>query len=147
MSICTDLLTAWTRAFTGRSNWRILPEALRSEQHHHHPRAGRKYFPLQMAPAAVQASWSCSETLQELSELLAVNCHQIWARRKKFDLENMGAALHDQLVPYDLLTDLEKEKDLRFSNELIKFLQLNGYRMQRYLGRRACQVQISIRSS
>jgi ryanodine receptor 2 len=61
---------------------------------------------------------------------LAMNCHDIWARRKRDDLDSVGAELHDFLVPYDLLTDQERTKDLEFANELIKFLQLTGYRMQ-----------------
>ena len=69
--------------------------------------------------------------LDELSQLLAVNCHQLWARKKKYDLENIGASLHDLLVPYDLLTDMEKERDQRFTTELLKYLQISGYRMQR----------------
>lgn len=67
----------------------------------------------------------------ELATALAVNCHHIWARRKKNDLENMGASLHHKIVPYDLLTDREKAADLQFSFELVKFLILNGYRLQK----------------
>lgn len=44
----------------------------------------------------------------------------------------MGAALHHKIVPYDLLTDREKASDLQFSFELVKFLILNGYRLQKW---------------
>ena len=59
-----------------------------------------------------------------------MNCHNIWGRKKKNDLEAIGAGLHNLLVPYDLLTDIDRAKDLEFSNELVKFLVINGYRLQ-----------------
>ena len=63
---------------------------------------------------------------------LATNYHQIWGKKKKYDLENIGAGLHNLLVPYELLTEGEKSKYSQFDNELIKFLQSSGYRFNRY---------------
>jgi hypothetical protein len=68
---------------------------------------------------------------KQLSEVLAMNCHELWAKRKKTDLEIIGAGLHHLLVPYALLTDKEKSKDIQFSQDFIKFLQMDGYRIQR----------------
>ena len=48
------------------------------------------------------------------------------------ELENVGAGIHHLLVPYDLMTDREKQKDIQFAQEFLKFLQMNGYRIQRY---------------
>lgn len=71
--------------------------------------------------------------LYQLAETLAMNCHEVWTSKKKVELESVGAAVHHLLVPYELLTDREKTKDLHFAQELIKFLQTNGYRIQRYI--------------
>lgn len=62
---------------------------------------------------------------------LSLNYHQIWSKKKKYDLENIGAGLHNLLVPYELLTEGEKSKYSQFSNELIKFVQSMGYRFQK----------------
>jgi hypothetical protein len=48
------------------------------------------------------------------------------------ELENVGAGIHHLLVPNDLMTDREKQKDIQFAQEFLKFLQMNGYRIQRY---------------
>lgn len=69
---------------------------------------------------------------KSLAETIAINCHELWAKKKKMELENVGAAHHHLLVPYDLMTDREKQKDIQFGQEFLKFLQMNGYRIQRY---------------
>ena len=69
--------------------------------------------------------------LKELAINLSTNYHQIWSKQKKIDLENVGAGLHHLLVTYELLTDREKSKYLEFSFDLLKFLILNGYRVQK----------------
>jgi RyR domain len=43
-----------------------------------------------------------------------------------------GAALHPQIVPYDLLTDKEKFKNRERSQELLKYLQFMGYKLLRF---------------
>lgn len=60
-----------------------------------------------------------------------MNYHHIWSKKKKIDLENIGTAIHNLLVPYELLTDREKVKYIEFSNDLVKYLQQIGYRFQR----------------
>lgn len=41
----------------------------------------------------------------------------------------VGGQLHPQMVPFDLLTDKEKKKNRERSQELLKYLQYEGYRV------------------
>ncbi|CAF3294948.1 unnamed protein product, partial [Rotaria sp. Silwood2] len=64
----------------------------------------------------------------ELSEALARNAHEIWAKQRKNRLAAIGGGLHSRFVPYDLLTHKEKQKDLKFYQDLVKYLNIFGYR-------------------
>ncbi|CAF4061993.1 unnamed protein product, partial [Rotaria sordida] len=66
---------------------------------------------------------------EELSEALARNAHEIWAKRLKDRLAAIGGGLHCRLVPFELLTDKEKQKDLKFYQDLVKYLHTFGYRV------------------
>jgi len=44
---------------------------------------------------------------------------------------HIGGAISPQLVPYDLLTDKEKRKDRERSQEFLKYLQYQGYKLHR----------------
>jgi ryanodine receptor 2 len=76
--------------------------------------------------------------------VLAENAHEIWARQLKnrlaaignpslsslkSSLSSLGGGLHPRLVPYHLLTDTEKQKDLKFYQDLVKYLNIFGYRV------------------
>lgn len=70
-----------------------------------------------------------TKEIEDLSATLAVNCHNIWAKRKMLDLESIGAELHHLVVHWELLTDKDKQGHMLFTIELMKVLQLNGVRV------------------
>lgn len=72
-----------------------------------------------------------SREMQNMAERLAENAHDIWAKKKREDLNSSGGTIHAQLVPYDLLTDKEKRKDRERSQEFLKYLQYQGYKLHR----------------
>ncbi|KAH9493479.1 Ryanodine receptor 2 [Dermatophagoides farinae] len=68
--------------------------------------------------------------MQTMAERLAENAHDIWAKSVREQSRMMGGGIiHPQMVPYDLLTDREKKKNRERSQELLKFLQFEGYKV------------------
>ncbi|CAM4821409.1 unnamed protein product, partial [Rotaria magnacalcarata] len=45
-----------------------------------------------------------------------------------------GGDIHSRLVPFEQLTDKEKQKDLRFYQDLIKYINTFGYRIDKNIG-------------
>lgn len=73
-----------------------------------------------------------SREMQNMAERLAENSHDIWAKKKREEIDTCGGAIHSQLVPYDLLTDKEKKKDRERSQEFLKYMQYQGLKLHKY---------------
>lgn len=77
------------------------------------------------------------KTIIEISEKLAENTHEVWAQGRmsegwvygeKLDRERK---IHPLLVPYDELSESEKDYDRRTSLETLKLLLKLGYRIEK----------------
>jgi len=77
------------------------------------------------------------EALLQLTERLAQNTHDLWARRRlsegwSYGLERDDATKeHPCLVPYDQLLESEKQYDRITAMEAIKAIITLGYRIER----------------
>ena len=78
-----------------------------------------------------------SSDLQELVERLAQNNHDNWARRRmdegwSYGIErNDKAKQHPDLVPYDQLTETERDYDRKTVVEAIKAIIALGYEVRK----------------
>jgi hypothetical protein len=86
-------------------------------------------------PHPVDTSQVNLEDLQSLLEGLARNAHEIWAQQRLRDGWTYGAhrddvkRTHPCLVPYENLSESEKEYDRVMVNETLKTILALGYRI------------------
>lgn len=73
----------------------------------------------------------------ELSEILAKNTHEVWAKGRieegwKFGTKRDDVLkTHPGLVPYEDLSDEEKDYDRRTSEETLKLIIKLGYKIEK----------------
>lgn len=81
-----------------------------------------------------------SKDILELTELLAGNTHEIWARDRLAEGWRYGSERDDAkkehpcLVPYEELPESEKEYDRNTAMETLKVISALGYRIERNQG-------------
>ena len=75
------------------------------------------------------------DDLYELKEKIAENVHEVWAYGRQKEGWRYGETRNDQkketpcMVPYDELTDAEKEYDRNTAMETLKLIIKLGYRI------------------
>lgn len=83
------------------------------------------------------ASVALSEDLMQLTEQLAKNTHDHWAKLRIEEGWKWGAKRddatkeHPDLVPYNELSESEKEYDRRTAMETIKAILALGYKVEK----------------
>lgn len=83
------------------------------------------------------SSVSLPQSVRELTELLAKNTHENWARQRMDDgwrygpRRDDGAKEHPSLVPYEDLSESEKEYDRRTALEALKTILALGYKIEK----------------
>lgn len=77
------------------------------------------------------------EELSALAEDIAKNVHEVWSEGRMKDGwkygegRNDAAKLHPCLVPYEELTEAEKEYDRKTSQETLKLIMKHGFKIVR----------------
>ena len=78
-----------------------------------------------------------SADLQELTEEMARNVHEVWSQSRIKDgwtygpERNDAAKTHPCLVPYDELTETEKDYDRNTSQETLKLILKLGFEIKK----------------
>ncbi len=76
-----------------------------------------------------------ADDLLQLTEILAENAHDVWARQRLSDGWTWGETRDDTvkhhpcLVPYDQLNDSEKQYDRNAALETLKLILARGYQI------------------
>ena len=77
-----------------------------------------------------------STSLSDLMERLAENVHNVWARQRLSEgwqpgpERNDTAREHPGLVPYEELSEVEKQYDRETATETLKMILALGYRIE-----------------
>ena len=78
-----------------------------------------------------------SAELLEVTELLAKNTHEVWAAKRLANGWKQGVERSDErkehpcLVPYEELSESEKEYDRITAMETLKVIELLGFRIEK----------------
>jgi hypothetical protein len=78
-----------------------------------------------------------NDEILKLTEYLATNAHEVWAQRRMAEGWRFGPRRdevkkeHPSLVPYNDLTEEEKEYDRSTALETLKVLLAMGYRLEK----------------
>uniref|UniRef100_A0A914H250 Ryanodine receptor n=1 Tax=Globodera rostochiensis TaxID=31243 RepID=A0A914H250_GLORO len=78
------------------------------------------------------SSMNLEKGMLQVAERMAENSHAFWARKVFGDMADNNAQYSSMplaLVPWDLLTDFERRKDRFRAQEVLKFFQYHGYRL------------------
>lgn len=92
-----------------------------------------EYRPAPRDTSAVELPGS----IRELTELLAKNTHENWSKQRMSEGWRYGPRRDDErkehpsLVPYEQLSESEKEYDRRTAIETVKTILSLGYRIER----------------
>ena len=93
---------------------------------------------MKYVPSPIDTSHvSLSPDLLALTELLARNTHEVWARQRLADGWRYGARRddtareHPGLVPYDQLPEAEREYDRGTAMETLKVIAALGFRIEK----------------
>ncbi|MDF2540704.1 MAG: ryanodine receptor [Herbinix sp.] len=76
-----------------------------------------------------------SEDIKQLTELLAQNTHEVWAAKRMSEGWTYGSVRDDRkmqhpgLIPYDNLSEVEKEYDRNTAMETLKVIKAMGYQI------------------
>ena len=83
--------------------------------------------PSQWSPSPINLSGvRLNADVLAMSERLAENSHDVWAVGKMKALAGTGQT-HPDLIPYDKLTDAQKQYDRKASTDTLKYLTMCGY--------------------
>jgi len=91
------------------------------------------YIPKPIDTSAI----ALSPDIEQLTELLAKNTHELWAQRRMRDGWSYGPARddrykkHPSLVEYEQLPEDEKEYDRQTAMGALKTILAMGYRIER----------------
>ncbi len=94
----------------------------------------KKYTPKPIDTTEIELSGE----ILELSEKLAQNVHEVWAAGRIAEGWQYGESrddkrkLHPCIVPYDELSEIEKDYDRRTSQETLKVMQHLGYKITKH---------------
>jgi hypothetical protein len=83
---------------------------------------------------------SIPEDINKLIEMLAKNAHEVWAEQRIKDGWRYGVKRNDEvkehpcLVPYEELTEEEKQYDRNAATETLKLIIKLGYKIVRRAG-------------